>query len=200
MEDEMHRVMKFLLACLVVFTFIAVAESHGAWASVQWIETIDSNGESHVEIKRSPDGTSTADRSKTPRRAVEPAELMRKEFYDSIMNYIRTRKITRGTQAGQRFGAVYRRAARPKALAVCINWNQSYGLKLNMVGGTRFQFSTGTGQCRKQNPTMSIEQCVISDCQSQASCPRGTRCTVVDINDRNALKFPRDWNERTSAR
>lgn len=135
--------------------------------------------------------------------AAKPSEAaIRANFYKVILAFTRPRVITRGRPEyiGRTLGAVYAQGARPKALAVCVNWQASTPQQLAFHPSSGWQFVTGTGSC---NPTTPIEaaQCALRDCQRHVTaCGQGQSCAVVDINDGNALQLPAAWARRHGLR
>jgi hypothetical protein len=126
----------------------------------------------------------------------EAREKVRRQFYNGLINYVRGQDILWGRLKGQNFGAAYRAASRPKALAVCIDWRTSTPSRLDSLGKSKFQFVTGDGECRPTTVKEAVA-CAIRDCK-QYACDDGTTCTLIDVNGSNALSLPASWIRRYS--
>jgi hypothetical protein len=128
----------------------------------------------------------------------ESPAVVRDKFYQAIMIYVRQRKVTRGKPhfVGLPFERAYANADRPKALAICVNWTRSTPAELAFYSGSsQFQFVTGTGDCGPRDESQA-KSCALSDCRRHAHCSQGETCAVVDVNDRNTLELPSEWERR----
>jgi hypothetical protein len=128
----------------------------------------------------------------------EAREKVRREFYNGLINYVRGQDILWGRLKGQNFAAAYRAASRPKALAVCIDWRTSTPSRLDSLGKNKFQFVTGDNNECAPKTTREAVACVIRDCRQYTGCDDGTTCTLIDVNNSNALSLPASWVRRYS--
>jgi hypothetical protein len=170
----------------------------GAQDNASWTcrEIVLSNGFTGlICTKPTPSPPSSPELGPAPGLTKEDMEGIRRQFYTNIMNYIRPRTISRGRGQGEIVARVYAAAAKPKALAVCINWNTTTPKQLNLLGGSKFWFISAANICAPSNEAEAA-RCAISTCQRLVDCGSGRTCTVVDVNDRNALRFPKGWIDK----
>ena len=138
-----------------------------------------------------PQNVSLPDLNSAPAR-----QVVRDQFYTSIIRYVRSRDIQWGRLAGRPFAQEYDRAHRPKAVAVCLDWTNSTPARLNILGQGNFQFVTGANPTCRPKTIDQVTRCVIQECRRWAKCGTNTSCTVVDVNGANALVLPPDWIKR----
>ena len=125
------------------------------------------------------------------------AEQIRSNLYSAIMEYIGGETVTRGKSEfrNRLFRDAYRAAQSPKAVAACIDWRNSTPSRLNLTGKGKFQFITGTGDCKPSDSKHAIS-CAVAECRAYSGCGGSEVCTIVDSDGRNELRPPEAWINR----
>jgi hypothetical protein len=123
---------------------------------------------------------------------------VKQRLYATIMGYVNRKMIERGRLANNPFRKAYAEASGPKALAVCINWENTTPYKINTGQKRNWQFITGDGTCGPKNQS-EARQCVLNECQLHAKCDRSQVCTIVDVDHANAIDPPASWLRRHSS-
>ena len=116
---------------------------------------------------------------------------VRDALYRSIMEHMSKRRSSRDME--QTASENYHTAPRPKAMAVCIDWEKTTPTVLNSGGLTGAYSGRGNTGCRG----LSSDQCgryARKRCHNRGLCSsRGQKCVLVDINGRNALRLDEAW-------
>lgn len=192
-------VLRGLLRCCGYGAALCLATSVvQAQENTRCVDVVRPNGQPGVQcvIPQSARGN-LALQSQPSLRNDQDREAVRQQLYSNIMSYVRGQKIRWGRLGGLDFAPTYRAATLPKALAVCVDWDSSTPTRLNLQGQGNFQFVTGAGTCEPKTKAQAI-QCVVKECQENASGASGSTCTVVDVSDGNALVLPPSWLRRFS--
>ncbi len=105
-----------------------------------------------------------------------------KAFSEVVQSLVRSCVMTRGPDD-------YAQAPRPKAFAICINWERA-------TPESTFGSGCGFASARTARNPVAVKSVAIANCAESRHAKEGRCvCEVVDVDGKLVLKFPRrDWS------
>ena len=119
-------------------------------------------------------------------------------FYQRIMGFANEHYSFKPSDSRERhaFRDTYPALTQPRALAVCISWDNSSPSVLQLqVPRQGWVVSKTSGHCEIRNE-LEAEACAVSKCIESRQCEGSRTCMAVDANGLNAIRLPRKWKEK----